>query len=420
MKKSHNKVMSLILSLLILASAFTAVTSVSAEGTELTDNALIKKYGFVCQSADAADGTNPDIAYAKIASDASANSYLELKFGTSGSYPRVFLSDSLVPAALTNYTVSMDIMVVEETTNKLFSVLYAQGSNNKFGSFGFRTGAYTAGKAFGVVYVNDMATPTEELYLGYSDSLKDVESAKKGAVYTLEVTVSATEIGAVPTVKTVFDGVEIANTNTVGLKASKLGISAFKGSTFGFDNIRVKNNDTGEIVFNEDFEAQSTAPVSEGKVFSGWYADSSFKTPAKNGASVGFPKFVGKDVLGLRAQITSGTTAESASTSLRLITTVDGLDYEKVGFRITYNGSSIYRTSGTVYTSILSLGDTYLPTEFSEESAFFATFTLTDIPNSVFGETISVTPVWVTADGTEVAGETADITINALIAAEAK
>lgn len=156
----------------------------------------------------------------------------------------------------------MDIMVVEETTNKMFNVLYAQGSNNKFGVFGFRTGAYVAGKTNGIVNVSDMATTTEKLYLGYSDSLSGVESATKGAVYTLEITVSATEIGAVPTVKTVFDGVEIANTNTVGLKASKLGISAWKESTFGFDNIRVKNNDTGVIVFDEDFEENSTPPAS--------------------------------------------------------------------------------------------------------------------------------------------------------------
>lgn len=259
MRKKSVKLLSVILCAMMVfvaAALPIAADEETVSNHTLTDNTLIKKYGLVCGSSDSTDGTNPDIAYAKISS-ADNNAYLEIKFGESSSYPRIFLSGDKIPGTLTDYTVSMDVIVVEESANKLVNTIYAEGNNGKFGVLGFRTGEYIEGKTPGIIYINDMAKSTDSLYIGHSDPLKDIEVAKKGAVYTLEVMVKATAAGAVPTIKTVFEGVEIANTNDVALKSSRIGISAWKGSTFGFDNICVKNNTSGEIVFEEKFEDHS-------------------------------------------------------------------------------------------------------------------------------------------------------------------
>lgn len=117
------------------------------------------------------------------------------------------------------------------------------------------------------------------------------------------------------------------------------------------------------------------------------------------------------EMLGIAVQVTAGTTAESTSTSLRLISSVDKLEYSAVGFEIVLkdqNGNPltaepIVQTSETVYQSITSYGKTvtnYKPNEvFADESRYFFTLKITDIPQVNFGMTVIVRAFTVELDG---------------------
>ena len=123
-----------------------------------------------------------------------------------------------------------------------------------------------------------------------------------------------------------------------------------------------------------------------------------------------YAKFVNEKVLSIKGQISANTTAESASTHLRVVTTVDNLNYKEVGFKITFNGRTVKVGSSTVYTKILSevggVAFPYEPTIFCEQSGYFMTYTITDIPNAAFDSDFVITPYWITLDGSECSGVT--------------
>lgn len=145
-------------------------------------------------------------------------------------------------------------------------------------------------------------------------------------------------------------------------------------------------------------------------IFAGWYQDAE-GTEACTDISVDeyvYAKFVDANILTVKGQLSAGTTSESESTNLRFVTTVDTLDYQKVGFTITINGKTVNKESGTVYKTIeagengVAFG--YEPTIFSQYSNYFMTFTITNIKNTAFDTPITVKPYWVTLDGTTVYG----------------
>ena len=151
-----------------------------------------------------------------------------------------------------------------------------------------------------------------------------------------------------------------------------------------------------------------TAPTQDGYVFAGWYTDSTCKTVYTATSGKAYAKFVAKEVLSVKAQITAGTTAESTSTDMRFITTVDCADYQEIGFKITIGEKTVTVTSKTVYKQIVAkdggIAVSIAPTAFHETSKYFMTYTLTGIPQSIFDTDIVVVPYWVTKDGTEVDG----------------
>ncbi len=151
-----------------------------------------------------------------------------------------------------------------------------------------------------------------------------------------------------------------------------------------------------------------TAPVKPGYVFAGWYADAAFTVPVESGAVNGwaYAKFVDEKVLSVKYQITKGTNAESASTNLRLLTSVDGLDYSSVSFWVEVGGRVQEYTTQTVYSSILADGqairDAYKV--FGQNSKYFMTHSIQGVPRGAFDVEILVTPSWTTLDGTTVEG----------------
>lgn len=154
-----------------------------------------------------------------------------------------------------------------------------------------------------------------------------------------------------------------------------------------------------------------------GYIFSGWFKDADCKSAITADTITGtaYAKFVSEDVLKVKAQITSGTNANSTSSDIRFVTTVDSLDYKSVGFDVTLGGR--YKktvTSNNVYHTLFYVGSNsqvdneYKPyKEFSTASTHFFAYTFRNMPAKSFGAKFVVTPYWVTLDGTTVYGETA-------------
>lgn len=166
-------------------------------------------------------------------------------------------------------------------------------------------------------------------------------------------------------------------------------------------------------------EGAYTAPEKDGYVFAGWFTDEACTTPVTTQTTNVYAKWVTKDVLSVKAQVLAGTTAASESTDLRFLTTVDSLDYQNIGFRITINGKTNTPASTSVYKAITARSDGAVvakdPTVFSEVSEYFHTYTITKIPSSAFGTGITVTPYWTTLDGTVANGVARTLTVNEII-----
>ena len=153
-------------------------------------------------------------------------------------------------------------------------------------------------------------------------------------------------------------------------------------------------------------------------LFAGWYEDESCTLSISDKSTATgnkYAKFVHPDVLKVKAQLLAGTTAESVSTQMRFVSTVDSLDYREVGFEITKNDTTKYVAIKTVYTKIQAKNGgvqvNYTPDDFCSASKYFSTVTLKNIPRSAFPTKINVKPYWITMDGTKVYGEARDISV---------
>ena len=176
---------------------------------------------------------------------------------------------------------------------------------------------------------------------------------------------------------------------------------------------------SGTIITHATDEADNyytdvtTIPSKEGCVFAGWYQDKECTNPYresdKGNYEAAYAKFVSADVLSVKCQLAADATMASASTDLRLVTTVDSLKYQSVGF-IVSAGEKGPRTleSNTVYSSISAFVNanktTYTPQDLAADANYFMTSKITDIPSEAFATTFSVTPFWKTMDGTTVTG----------------
>ena len=165
----------------------------------------------------------------------------------------------------------------------------------------------------------------------------------------------------------------------------------------------------------EKEESEWTYPDKDGMIFAGWYTDSTYETPYTGTDGYAYAKFVDENVLTVKGQLPADTTAESQSTTIRFVSTVDSKEYSAVGFDIAYEyGGETYTASweGTdVFKRLYKIGQdgVYLetsPKEFSDSSEYFFTYNLTGIPNDAFDVQFTVTPHWKTQDGTTVYGIT--------------
>ena len=160
-------------------------------------------------------------------------------------------------------------------------------------------------------------------------------------------------------------------------------------------------------------------------IFAGWYTDAECTAALEQSVTsenlgtekAAYAKFVPGGILGVQAQIPSTATYESSPLTVRFVTTVDSLNYQKVGFDFSINGNEKSAESREVYKKLYAVGSTtgvmtYEPTAFHEMSQYFMACNITGVPVKAFGQGITATPYWITLDGTKVSGETADKSAN--------
>ena len=146
--------------------------------------------------------------------------------------------------------------------------------------------------------------------------------------------------------------------------------------------------------------------------------DGSGKLYAGNGKA-----YVSEDVLTVGFQATSSIDGSEPDTAaLRLVTTVNDSSYKKVGFDIRIsdengnNSRSKVVETNKVYSKLKAAAGSNnpsydkVPQAFCKDSKYFATYTITNIPSSVFRNTyFTVTPYWVTEDDITVYGITRSV-----------
>jgi len=155
-----------------------------------------------------------------------------------------------------------------------------------------------------------------------------------------------------------------------------------------------------------------TAPTTEveGVIFAGWYADEDYKTPLKTkpaGDTLCYAKWVDADILSIKMQ------ASEDKTKLRLVSSVDTLDYQNVGFEIyfTPEGETERKTPFTAEKVLkrinaVNTGVTYAysPKIISADSEYFVTATMTKIAEKNLERDFYIQPYWTTCDGAKVYG----------------
>ena len=105
----------------------------------------------------------------------------------------------------------------------------------------------------------------------------------------------------------------------------------------------------------EYFKETPDAPEGyEGWLFAGWYQNDTFSKANALSAGVtsgsAWAKFVPADILSVKAQIPAGTFYDSTDAYIRFVTSVDSLDYARVGFDFIVEGEErLGRESKTVY-----------------------------------------------------------------------
>ncbi len=187
--------------------------------------------------------------------------------------------------------------------------------------------------------------------------------------------------------------------------------------TYLVEYYKTSRGNTDDITIDEETSTTWTYPTSTGYVFGGWYDKDDKTTVYESTSGIAYAKFVDENVMKVGFQFaytSSGTTTSTAAEGttdtiyLRVVSTVDSLNYSAVGFNIyftstgedgntaTYEGVTVSK----VYNYIYEYADEYLPNNFSDESQYFSTYVIRGVPTS--GYSVVAYAFWVTEDGTTV------------------
>ncbi len=164
--------------------------------------------------------------------------------------------------------------------------------------------------------------------------------------------------------------------------------------------------------------AEKKVPVKAGYVFGGWFERGSGDsyTPileenlsdATVASVTAYAKFVPADVLSVKTQV-APEPADSSKVAMRLLSTTDSADYQKVGFQYQLGNraagekemTKIYRA---IRPSKSSTEVLYPADSFVAASGYFIALDVRNIVSSSFASIVSARAFWVTLDGTKVLG----------------
>lgn len=166
-----------------------------------------------------------------------------------------------------------------------------------------------------------------------------------------------------------------------------------------------------------------TAPSKPGYVFGGWYtksestytvlkeADITTDSDGKANITDTYAKYVPAQVLSVKAQNESGTSAgDGQASSVRVISAIDSTDYQKVGFKVLVNNKNDLGTLETtqIFNGLEVSGDLASPYSaeeiFGAPAKYLSVWRLDNIADAYDAKIINVTPYWITPDGTKVEG----------------
>lgn len=168
----------------------------------------------------------------------------------------------------------------------------------------------------------------------------------------------------------------------------------------------VDSNGSGDYDV-EPYKQTDTYPKQSGKIFAGWYDDQSFDEVHAKDSGEAYPKFVDEKMLTAKRQW------KTDGGAIRFVSSIDVLDYQSVGFAFEgqYGERAIKKQEKEVtkvYKTIKAGNDNITPDNFfADESTYFFTYTIRNMDPSI-SSTWTVTPYYVTGDGTKVYGKTSE------------
>lgn len=176
--------------------------------------------------------------------------------------------------------------------------------------------------------------------------------------------------------------------------------------------IEAAEDDT--VVYEEMTMETGTVPVKPGYLFGGWYNDNAGKNAVKEGETptgTTYAKFVPSYVLSVKAQVDAGTAAADGKlTNMRILTSVDSVDYQYVGVQVGLGNKNVteYRTTKTYNNLLIGSGESATKSAatevFGTASKYFAAWKLPNIADVNDKKIVYVRPFWITMDGTKVYG----------------
>ncbi len=215
--------------------------------------------------------------------------------------------------------------------------------------------------------------------------------------------ISSDETAKVPATIATGEG-----TNTMYVKVTADEISAYSTDAYPTTSLTYTETTT-------DDDGEETT-VTHTYIFAGWYSSEDGTTftacssvPTDSDA---YAKFVDADVLtvGFQYAYSSDMEEDGATDTiyLRLISTVDSLDYAETGFIVTTEDTEAETTTAyddmvvtTVYKELVGMTTEYTPSQFSSASQYFSVYVIRHVPVSD-NVKITVYVYWKTADGTRV------------------
>lgn len=153
-----------------------------------------------------------------------------------------------------------------------------------------------------------------------------------------------------------------------------------------------------------------TAPTQEGKVFAGWFADSEYTTPYMETNGYAYAKFIDERCITVKWQKRLDN-PDPNKTDIRLVSTLDCGDYDSLHFVLTFTDNGFVIKDGQITRLYDSLDGfvngenvSYTPDIFCEDSKYFAAYTVTGMPNSLYDTLLTAQVYIITLDGTRVEG----------------